>query len=129
MLAGAVCPLRVGRGGFMGRLSGAVTRIRQEAAVYRGVMSDCRTPRRSRWLLGAALAYLVSPVDIIPDFIPVIGHLDDALIVPLLVWMALRSIPAEVVEFHRERVYGTAGGGTQRKPARHVQAEKEADRP
>ena len=89
----------------MGRLADTVSRMRREADVYRGIMTDPRTPRRARWLLGAAVAYLVSPVDIIPDFIPVVGHLDDLVIVSLLVWLALRSIPAEIVESHRRRVF------------------------
>lgn len=92
-------------------LGRAIARMRLEAEVCRAVMSDGRTPRRSRWLLGAALAYLVSPVDIIPDFIPVVGHLDDVIVVPLLAWLAFRSIPEEVVEFHRNRILGEAGGG------------------
>jgi uncharacterized membrane protein YkvA (DUF1232 family) len=48
-------------------------------------------------LLGAALAYLVSPVDLVPDFIPVLGQLDDLVIVRGLVWLAMRSIPRDVM--------------------------------
>jgi uncharacterized membrane protein YkvA (DUF1232 family) len=58
----------------------------------------------ARWLLGAAVAYALSPIDLIPDFIPVLGHLDDVLIVPLLVWLALRIVPAHVVAEHRSRL-------------------------
>ena len=49
-------------------------------------------------LIGAAIAYALSPIDLIPDFIPVLGHLDDLIIVPLLVYMALKLIPKDVVE-------------------------------
>lgn len=87
-----------------GRLRRWVQAIKSEVAVYRAVLSHPRTPRLAKWLLGLAMAYLVSPVDIIPDFIPVIGHLDDLLIVPLLVWMALRMIPSSVVEECRAKV-------------------------
>jgi uncharacterized membrane protein YkvA (DUF1232 family) len=76
----------------------------QEITLYRAVIADPRCPRAARWLLGAAVAYAVSPIDLIPDFIPVLGHLDDVLIVPLLVWLALRIVPADVVAEHRARL-------------------------
>ena len=72
-----------------------------EIGVYRAVMADPRCPRPARVLLGAAVAYAVSPVDLIPDFIPIVGHLDDAVILPLLVWLALRLIPKDLVADHR----------------------------
>lgn len=75
-----------------------IDRLRRELAVYRRVLVDPRTPRMARVLLGAAIAYLLSPIDVIPDFIPVIGHLDDVLIVPVLFWLALRLVPRQVIE-------------------------------
>jgi uncharacterized membrane protein YkvA (DUF1232 family) len=54
--------------------------------------------------LGLAIAYFCMPFDLIPDFIPVIGHLDDAVIVPALVLAALHSIPAELISEYRELV-------------------------
>ena len=54
-------------------------------------------------LLGFAIAYLAMPFDLIPDFIPVIGHLDDAVIVPGLVWLALRSVPKDLMDDCRRR--------------------------
>jgi uncharacterized membrane protein YkvA (DUF1232 family) len=46
----------------------------------------------------------LSPIDLIPDFIPVIGHLDDLVVVPLLVYAALKLIPKEVIAEARESV-------------------------
>ena len=85
----------------------SITKIRKvlsrELRVYRLVLGHAGTPRITRVLLGAALAYAVSPIDLIPDWIPVVGHLDDILVVPLLVWLALRFVPSWVVEECRAR--------------------------
>jgi len=50
-----------------------------------------------------AVAYVLSPIDIIPDFIPVIGHIDDVIIVPTLMVMAIRMIPKQVIADCREK--------------------------
>jgi uncharacterized membrane protein YkvA (DUF1232 family) len=66
---------------------------------------SCRnpgTPRISKFFLSAGIAYAISPIDLIPDFIPVIGHLDDILIVPLLIWIAVMFIPKSVIIECRE---------------------------
>ena len=72
-------------------------RVRHELRFYRLVLADKRTPWFSRILLGAAIAYLLSPVDLIPDFIPVLGHLDDLIVIPILVTVAVTMIPREVI--------------------------------
>jgi len=55
-------------------------------------------------LLGMAIGYLLLPFDLIPDFIPVIGQLDDLLIVPGLIYLALKMIPDEVMAECRRKV-------------------------
>lgn len=62
---------------------------------------DPRVPWYAKALALAVAAYALSPIDLIPDFIPVIGYLDDIIIVPLGIVLAVRLIPAEVLAEHR----------------------------
>ncbi|KLI63723.1 YkvA family protein [Aurantiacibacter marinus] len=62
-----------------------------------------RTPWIARLIAGIVAAYALSPVDLIPDFIPIIGYLDDLIIVPLGIALVVRTIPAELMaEFRAE---------------------------
>jgi len=70
--------------------------IKGQLIYYKELAREPRTPKLSRWLIGMAIAYLVSPIDLIPDFIPVIGYLDDLIIVPCLVGLAMFFIPENV---------------------------------
>ena len=89
---------------FRKRLREIAHSLRQHLALYTAIYRDPRTPWLARCLLGAALAYLALPFDLIPDFLPVIGHLDDVLIVPGLILLALRLVPREVQDEHRRRL-------------------------
>lgn len=80
----------------MNRFRTSLATINRELAYYRALATHGRTPRLAKWLLGGALAYLISPFDLIPDFVPLLGQIDDLLVVPILIWLALRLIPAEV---------------------------------
>lgn len=55
-----------------------------------------QVPGLARLLIVVALAYALSPVDLIPDFIPLLGYLDDLILVPILLWLAIRMVPAPV---------------------------------
>ena len=59
------------------------------------------TPRLAKIVAGAVAAYALSPIDLIPDFIPVLGYLDDLLIVPLGIGWAVRLIPARLMDMFR----------------------------
>ncbi len=69
---------------------------------------DPRTPWYARLFTALVVAYALSPIDLIPDFIPVIGYLDDLLIVPLGIILALRMIPPQVMAECRIRAQKTA---------------------
>ena len=59
-------------------------------------LKDPRTPFLARVIIVCAVAYAVSPIDLIPDFIPILGQLDDLLILPALIVLAIKLIPPEV---------------------------------
>ena len=80
------------------RLKSVSRSLKREVNVYRLVLRDGRTPRPAKLLLGMAIGYLLLPFDLVPDFIPVIGQLDDVIIVPALVILALKMIPRDVIE-------------------------------
>ena len=89
---------------MLAKLKQIAKQLKTEFEVYRLVLNHPDTPRPAKWLLGLAIGYVLMPVDLIPDFIPVIGQLDDAVIVPLLVYFAFKMIPDEVVLACRAQV-------------------------
>ena len=78
-------------------------KAKRELAYYRALLAHPRTPTISRCLLAGAIAYFVSPIDLIPDFIPVFGQLDDLLIVPGLICAAFAFIPPSVKKECRDK--------------------------
>ncbi len=76
----------------MGGLARIGAKLRQARCLYR----HPRTPRAAKRLLWLALGYAASPIDLIPDWIPVLGHIDDLIVVPTLLWFAWRLIPEDV---------------------------------
>lgn len=67
------------------------------------VSRDPRTPRRARWWLVGLAIYVLSPIDPIPDFIPVIGYLDEIVVVPLVLRHVRRMIPTDVWDEHFQK--------------------------
>ena len=62
----------------------------------RYAVKDPRVSPWVKWMVTFVLMYILSPVDLIPDFIPVIGYLDELLLVPVAVWLVIRMMPAAV---------------------------------
>ena len=66
-------------------------------------LKDKKTPWYAKVFAALTIAYALSPIDFIPDFIPVLGYLDDLIILPLLVALTVKFIPSDVFEVYREQ--------------------------
>lgn len=82
--------------------------LRTELTALRLAYRDPRTPWAARLVLVLVLAYALSPIDLIPDPIPVLGYLDDLVLLPLGIALALRMLPPEVVADSRAAAAGAA---------------------
>ena len=78
--------------------------LKNEALVVYLAAKDSRTPWYAKAVAFLTIAYAFSPIDLIPDFVPILGYLDDLLIVPAGIALAVRLIPPEVLEEARRTV-------------------------
>ena len=78
-------------------------RVKRDAVAVYFAARDPRTPMLARCIALAVAAYALSPIDLIPDFIPVLGYLDDLLIVPLGLLLVIRLLPPQVLVESREK--------------------------
>jgi len=88
--------------------------LKREVTALALAARDPRTPRVAKLLALAIVAYALSPIDLIPDVIPVLGLLDDLVLLPVGLWAVMRLIPAEVLAEHR----AAAAGGARPAPSR-----------
>lgn len=73
-------------------------RLWERCAVLARALKHPRTPWYAKVVGAVTLTYALSPIDLIPDFIPIVGHLDDLVIVPLGIWAMVKLIPRDVWE-------------------------------
>ena len=73
------------------------------------------TPTSAKILAGLTVGYALSPIDLIPDFIPILGYLDDLVILPLLVSLTIRLIPKEIMELCKKEAEGLWSDGKPKK--------------
>jgi uncharacterized membrane protein YkvA (DUF1232 family) len=85
------------------RLRGWARSLKADTMVLYFAVRDPRTPLAAKLVAMAVVAYALSPIDLIPDFIPVLGLLDDLILLPLGIALALRLIPAPVLADARAR--------------------------
>lgn len=88
---------------FGARLRERAMALKTEVDVLALVYRDPRTPWYAKAFAGLVVAYAFSPIDLIPDFIPILGYLDDVILVPLGIALALRMIPPDVMVACRAR--------------------------
>ncbi len=81
-------------------------RFRTEAKMVWGMLTNSATPPAAKLAAIVALAYLVSPIDFVPDFIPVLGWLDDGVILAALIGLAYKLLPAELYAQLRAKAGG-----------------------
>lgn len=81
-----------------GKLAERAKRLKTDIPALLFALGHKRTPWYARAVAAIAVAYALSPVDLIPDFIPLLGYLDDLLILPALVALFIRLVPQDVME-------------------------------
>ena len=88
---------------MLDRMRQRARRLKAEMYALYLAYRDPRVPWYARLFAAGVLAYAFSPIDLIPDFIPILGYLDDLILVPLGIALALRMIPASVMADCRVR--------------------------
>jgi uncharacterized membrane protein YkvA (DUF1232 family) len=101
---------RLAAAGPMSRLKNWARALQRDAHAIRLASRDPRVPWTVKLLAIAVAGYALSPIDLIPDFIPVLGYLDDLIIVPLGIWLVIALIPEDVMREYR----ATANAAAQR---------------
>lgn len=88
---------------YLGRLRQRARLIKRDTYTLYLACRDQRTPWYVKLFAGGIVAYALSPVDLIPDFIPVLGYLDDVILLPIGIVLALKLIPEPVLADCRAR--------------------------
>jgi uncharacterized membrane protein YkvA (DUF1232 family) len=101
----------------MKRLKEWARRLKAELVALWFCTRHPRTPFLAKALAIAVVAYAFSPIDLIPDFIPVLGYLDDLILLPIGIWLALKLVPADVMLDCREQAARWLGDQRPQLPA------------
>ena len=95
---------------MLDRIKSRARALKNEAFAVYIAAKDPRTPWYAKALVFFVVAHTFSPIDLIPDFIPILGYLDDLIITPGGLWLAVRLIPAEVLAEAREKATSQSMG-------------------
>lgn len=99
--AGGIFPRKDGTGLMWRRIREWAGSIRRDVHALSLAARDPRTPWYAKVFAVAIAAYALSPIDLIPDFIPVLGYLDEVILLPPAILLAIRLVPPEVMAEHR----------------------------
>lgn len=88
---------------MMSALSSWARSVKRDTLALYLAARDPRTPWYAKALAAVVVAYALSPIDLIPEFIPVLGYVDDLIILPLGIWATIKLIPPPVMDEHRAR--------------------------
>ena len=78
-------------------------RVKRDGLTLWFAVKSPRTPWYAKALGGFVVAYALSPIDLIPDFIPVLGYVDDVLLLPVLIWFSVKLLPEDVLHDSRRQ--------------------------
>jgi uncharacterized membrane protein YkvA (DUF1232 family) len=90
-------------GSFLADLRSRARKLKSEIFALYLALRDPRTPWYAKAFGALVVAYAFSPLDLIPDFVPVLGYLDDVILLPLGIWLTIRMIPLAVLDESRAR--------------------------
>ena len=99
----------------MRKLTERAKRLKTDIPAVVLALKEKRTPWYAKVIASVIVVYALSPIDLIPDFIPVLGYLDDVIILPALIAWCIKCIPCEVFEDCRSRSEGMWDGGKPKK--------------
>jgi uncharacterized membrane protein YkvA (DUF1232 family) len=91
---------------FGGGLKGRAKRLQAETYALYLAYKDPRTPWYAKVFAGCLVGYALSPIDLIPDFVPVLGYLDDVILLPVGIYFAIKIVPTDVMEESRKKAAG-----------------------
>ena len=94
---------------LLAQLKAQAARLKRNIAALYLATRDPRTPWHAKAFIAAVVAYALSPIDLIPDFIPILGYVDDLLLLPLGIYVAIKLIPPEIMSDCRARADALGG--------------------
>ena len=97
--------------GVRERWKSRVAELRADTYALWLAVRDPRVPWLAKATAGLVVAYALSPIDLVPDFIPVLGYVDDLVLIPLGIALAVRLVPPAVLAEHREAARARFAGG------------------